>query len=221
MPRRLPRLDRKFSSQVDLALGLVRRMELAFTSREKLLDSSGQFTPSDTLKIFDIELAYELAYLRAFLAWEVLLENVLTRLMCGFAHSQGQETLKPGKTYQKRIIDAEAILLNGRDYLLWHNPDHVVNRASKIFNNSNYETVIQSARTRIIHLSAIRHRIVHSQVDAATKFDQASMLITGRRYPGSRPGRLLRDTTLVKGVHERWLTVFCGDLQNLSQQICA
>ncbi|NTG61648.1 hypothetical protein G6L45_15295 [Agrobacterium rhizogenes] len=168
-----------------------------------------------------MELAYELAFLRVFMAWEVMLEGALLRLMCGFRHSHGQEPLAAGKAYQPTISDAEAFLLNGRQYLLWHNPTHVIARASGFFANSRYEIVLASAQNRIEHFATVRHRIAHSQRDASVKFDTVCMLLAGKRYMGSRPGRFLRDWQLGVNPPQRWFDGICQELESLSRQLCA
>lgn len=212
MPRRLPSLDQHLSSQIVSSLALVTRLEIAAIR-----------TPNrapDRIRISDLELAYELAFLRVFMEWEILLEQSLLRLMCGFRHSGGQEPLALGQNYCLRLIDAEANLLGNKPYLLWHNPDLAINRASRIFNNSRYENIIASAQQRLKHFAAIRHRIAHSQKDAAQKFDTASMNIAGRRYAASRPGRFLRDWQVGSTPPTRWLASICLELESLAKQIC-
>ncbi|MBY5592056.1 hypothetical protein HFO49_32310 [Rhizobium leguminosarum] len=176
---------------------------------------------SQRLRVGDIELAYELAFLRVFMAWEVLLEGAFLRFMCGFMHSNGQEPLAAGKAYQPTISDAETYLLNGRQYLLWHNPTHVINRAGGFFSNSRFELILASAQHRVEHFATVRHRIAHSQKDAAAKFDTVSMLLAGKRYMGSRPGRFLRDWQVGINPPQRWFASICLELESLSHQICA
>jgi hypothetical protein len=212
MPRRLPRLDHQLTAQIGASLSLVSRLEANMASVDRASPSR--------IRLNDMELAYELAYLRVFMEWEVLLEGAFHRFMCGYAHSNGQEPLTAGNSYCIKISDAETILLHGRQYLLWHNADHVIIRAARIFNNSRYEQVLASAQQRLIHFAAIRHRIAHAQQDAANKFDLASMNIAGRRYAGARPGRLLRDWKAGANPPSRWLAEIFGEIERLAQQIC-
>lgn len=213
MPRQLPKLDRNLSLQIANSIALVTRIEVAM--------AAAAANNAHRLRIADIELAYELAYLRVFMEWEILLEGSLLRLMCGFAHSQGQEPLIQGAAYRAKIADAEAALLGNKQYLLWHNPTHVMNRAGGVFQNSRYEQIIASAQQRLNHFAAVRHRIAHSQKDAAMKFDAASMSLAGKRYAASRPGRFLRDWHPNSNPPTRWLSVVCTELESLARQICA
>lgn len=213
MPRRLPRLDQKLTAQIATSNALVTRVEMAMVS-------AAANSPS-RLRLTDLELTYELAFLRVFMEWEILLEESLLRLMCGFAHSNGQEPLVQAGSYRTKIADAEAALLGSRQYMLWHNPSHVITRAAGVFTNSRYEQIIASSQARLTHFSAIRHRIAHAQKDAAQKFDTASMSIAGRRYPASRPGRFLRDWQPASNPPTRWINVVCTELESLAVQICA
>lgn len=198
--------------QVQSSVDLVRRIELAML----LARTQG----ANSLRVADVELAYELAYLRIFLAWERFLETSLTRLICGYHHSQGQEPLKANTFYFNKVGDAEAAILGGRAYTLWHDPAKVVQRAERWLSNSRFALVINSAHNNLIHYASIRHRIAHDQDDGRVKFDLASMALSARRYKGARPGRLLRDWQLGANPPKRWLSVLGDELGSYAAQIC-
>lgn len=212
MPRKLPRLDVTLGKQVTAALSLVSRLEVARISSNR--------DETNKISLMDVEFAYEIAYLRVFLAWEVFLEEALLRFMCGYKYANGQEPLRHGVNYFRRIADAEAYIRGSNRYVLWHNPDTVINRASEFFNNSNYEQVIASDQQRLKHLANIRHRIAHAQKDAAYKFNITTMAISGKRYRASRPGRFLRDWQYGSNPPRRWIGAIFRDLEALAQQIC-
>ncbi|CAN7361084.1 hypothetical protein [Bosea psychrotolerans] len=193
------------------SLALVQRLEAALALR-------GQNGLLITLT--DVELAYELAYLRVFVAWESFLEEAFLRLMCGYEHSAGQEPLLPGSAYHSKISDAEAALLNGRQYVLWHNVSSVIGRAAGNFRNSRFENILASAQQRLAHFGAIRHRIAHEQKDGAQKFNAATMALAGKRYRAARPGRFLRDAQANAIPQTRWMSQVCAELEALAQQIC-
>ena len=108
-------------------------------------------------------------------------------------------------------------LYGNRSYLLWHNPEAVINRASKFFDQSRCEVVISSMKGRIEHFAAIRHRIAHAH--ASSGFDQATVAIAGRRYPAARPGVFLRDWAPHSPVPMRWIEVIVMELRGLAFQI--
>jgi len=80
-------------------------------------------------------------------------------------------------------------------------------------------TVIASNLTRLVHLAATRHRIVHDQNDAKKKFDAATLLIAGRTHRASRPGKFLRDHDTTKVPPQRWLEVAMTELSSLMAQM--
>ena len=212
MPRRIPYLHLNLARKMESSVGLIRRIEVARAKANHL--------DPDRIRLHDVELAYELAYLRIFVEWEVFLEEALSRFMCGFQHSGGMEPLKAGFGYAKRIGDAKNILLNNKDYILWHNPDRVIQHAKRILDGSRFELIVASAKVSLENFAAIRHRVAHSQEDAAMKFDRATMVIAGRRYIASRPGRFLRDWNPSTAHPQRWLSTIKDDLLSLATQIC-
>lgn len=212
MPRLLPHFDHQFAHDVAAALNLISRIET--------LNAFSQGQAIDRLSIGNVELSYELAFLRIFLAWELFLEDSLLRLLCGYRHSGGQEPLQPNRTYFRTLGDAERAILGGQQYKLWHNPGHVISRAQTYLQNSRYEIIIASAQARLAHFAAVRHRIAHAQSHAARQFDQATMSLAGRRYPASRPGRFLRDRIPLTQPPTRWIDAISSELVGLSRQIC-
>lgn len=214
----MPRFDLALSTQANLAT----RITLA---GETMRQSGGSLGKSEW-SIVRLEALYELAYLRVFAAWETLLENIFLRSLCGYATSAGgQETLVGGANYFPTIAAAEAHVLAGKQYMLWHNPSVVVARCRQHIDHAApgcprvQELAIASSVNRLVHLSAIRHRIVHEQTDALNKFNAATVAIAaGRLYAAGRPGKFLRDWD--KSVPKRrWLTVLLDELVAYASQM--
>lgn len=213
MPRQLPPLAQQFSDRVSDALALaevgeVARAESSRSSRTRAL-----------LHFSRVESLYELAFLKIFVSWEAFLEDAFLRLLCGYSASAGQEPLKPGERYRATLAAAEHDVLNGRAYVLWHNPSHVIDRSKRFFSSGNLEMTVASHSARIEAMANVRHRIVHSQADSVTKFHSATLLFAGVRYGGARVGRFLRDW--VPGVHPRetWLAHLAQELEGIAKQI--
>jgi hypothetical protein len=211
MPRNLPRYDMSFSRSIIFAISFTEHIE-----QLRLRSDAGA-----TLRTTDVEFSYELAFLRIFLAWEALLENVLVRLMCGYQHSGGQEMLRIAGPYYKTVADAEIAILAGRQYKLWHNPRHVIERAEAFLSGSRFEATLKSAEASLAHYASVRHRIAHSQKHAEREFDRATMSLAGRRYQGSRPGRFLRDWVAASNPPRRWISATSDGLVGLAQQLCS
>lgn len=210
MPRQVPRYDRVLADKFSVAMSLVAALEAL------------RIAPSgaNAISLRDLEFAYEAAYLRIFITWEDFLEEVLLRFLCGQAHSGGPEKLRVAATYFGKIEDARKALLGGYDYLLWYDPTKAASRAGKFLAVSRYENVLLSAKSQLEHFAIIRHRIAHAQHHARIQFDNTTMLLAGKRYRASRPGRFLRDKVLVSGVPHRRLYDIADTLTKLAEQIC-
>jgi len=208
MPRNLPQLDVHFKKECLKAVGLTENFERAFSM------------PQTSIKKQEVEYAYEIAYMRIFVGWEIFLEELLYRLFCGYITSTGRPTLNTGQTYCQNISAAKQLLHNGRDYLLWHDPRKVILRAERKLYRSNFVTVLSSRETRLVHFGNVRHRIAHAQDDAKNKFNLATSSLCGRRFPASRPGRFLRYRDTSDQTNPTYLDVLATELVSLSQQLC-
>jgi hypothetical protein len=213
MPRALPPLSKVLEAEIIRALDLAERLE---QSRVRLTSDP---SAGSLLTITAVELSYELSFLRVFIAWEDFLEACFFRLLCGYLHSNGQEQLVIGRSFQRTLRDAESAVLAGRKYVLWHNADDVVRRAQHFFVNGRHEVVLSSNLTRLKHFGSVRHRIAHSQEHARANFDAATMALCGRRYRASRPGRFLRDWASTQGRPRRYLAAIANELLALARQM--
>lgn len=211
MPRPLPALSTDFKIASLRLLELVRRLELNFKTVKH---------GNSSISLTNLQLTYELAYLKAFLAWETFQEAVFLRLMCGYAGPNGQEPLQPGVAYYRSTNDANAALLAGKDFVLWHNRDVVVKPFDRYFNSpaSPFRSTLANS-PRLPGYSAIRHRIAHLQDHARAQFDQATNLIAHKRYRGSRPGEFLRDQDITLPDRPRYLKIILDDLGSLADNM--
>jgi hypothetical protein len=171
------------------------------------------------LTIWKVYSVYELSYIKLFYLWEDFLESVFLRYMCGYVSTSYAPILLPGNSFSGSLAAAEAALLAGRQYLLWHNCAKVIQRSQRCFVGCPIEAVLLSNRSRIDHLAAIRHRIVHAQSDAETKFDNATMTFSGKRYRGSKAGMFLRDFVPGGSPPTRWLTQLSQEITGMANQI--
>lgn len=214
MPRDLPALADGFEVAVRRAEEYVVRLEQANASL-------GSMPNAPQIGVSALELSYELAYLRIFLAWEEFLSECFLRLLCGYqARGIGQEPLRPGVHYLPTIAQADAAVLGGQRYKLWHSPQQVATRAQGYFQNGNFERVVSSAAPMIEECAVVRHRIAHAQDHARREFDLTTMALAGKRYPASRAGRFLRDWDASPLQRRRWLVVLSSRLCGLARQLC-
>lgn len=216
MPRRMPRFDLKLSSVAQSAIEIAKAGEIAHASGTVIVRKHWTAARAEAL--------YELAYLRVFAAWEISLEAIFYRSLCGCASAAGQETLIRG-AYFPNLAAAEAAVLGTSKYKLWHSPHAVIARCRSFIVSGRpgcpavQETVLSSHLDRLAHYATTRHRIVHDQSDAKNNFDIATVQIAGRRYPAARPGRFLRDWDSSSSPPRRWLEVTIGELTALTAQM--
>ncbi len=209
MPRQMPNMARVLAKSVGDAVDFARGIESAKVQ-------IGGSEARRYLPLSRLELAYELAYLRMFTAWENFIEQSLLRYMCGYEARHGQEQPVSGH-YCATLYAAKVALYGNQRYLLWHNPRIITVRAAQHLRLSRHETVIASIQGRMEHFAAIRHRIAHAH--AGTEFDRATMMLAGKRYRGSRPGRFLRDWAPHAPTPSRWIEMIALEFQGLAFQI--
>jgi hypothetical protein len=211
MPRPMPPFADRLRQRVTQAVALSRAGDVAAAS-----DGGGQLRTE--WHISRVELLYELSYLRMFIEWEWFLEQSFLRYLCGYVSARGPVRPTAGAFFATLPL-AQAAVLGGNPYVLWHNPDTIARRSRRFLAQCPHETVIDSYRARLLDLAAVRHRIAHGQEDARQKFDVATINIAGRRYRGGRPGRFLRDWDRSVTPPRRWLQALGTELVNVAQQI--
>lgn len=171
------------------------------------------------LKSQQLEALYESAYLRLFASWENFLEDCCARMMARAATPGYMPVAAHGATLYSSLEQARAGLLNGRRFLLWHNPVTVADRVAGYLDGSPIESEIRANRPRLEHLAAVRHGIAHSSEDAKASFELAATAITGSVHRG-RPGKLLRAADPSDPLNpRRWVVVFREDLVGLARNI--
>jgi hypothetical protein len=165
-----------------------------------------------------VEYLYEMSFLRAFIEWEVFLEQTFLRYLCGYQSAQGLYVPLSGR-YCPSLSHAERLIFGRGGYALWHDPTAVIRRTNRLFAPCPHETIVQSNAARLGMFAAIRHRVAHGQDDARQKFDVATMTLCGRRYRGGRPGRFLRDWDHSLQPQRRWIEVISLELGAMARQI--
>lgn len=172
-----------------------------------------------TISTNKVRFGYELAYLRAFAAWENFLEASFLRYLCGYCSSAGQQTIRVPHVFCATVSAAETLVLDGRRYKLWHNPRDVIGRSQTYFLNGRHETVLSSVLSRVDSFAAVRHHIAHQRRDTATQFDSACINLCGYRSPGSRAGSFLRKRVSHVSPSKRWFDLILSDLEAYAVQI--
>lgn len=209
----MPPLAATFRSLVGSAVGLAEAGEQIRTA------SATNSLPYRELTVHRLEALHEMAFLRIFVSWEEFLEATFLRMMCGYRTLTYTPIYATGRAQQRTLVRAEAALFGSRDYLLWHNPAQVRDRARAWFVGGPHELVIGSSFSRLEWFASLRHRIAHGSRDARRKADAASIGLSGRRFPAASAGRFLRSWNTAASPPERWLHTLGGELASLSRQI--
>lgn len=208
----------------DVVLSSLAKSATSVTKAGEMSRVSASLSTRREWSLIKLAALYELAYLRIFAAWEMCLEAAFYRALCGYASTAGQEALVGGIPYYRNLAAAETAVAGARQYLLWHNPQRVIDRCKRFFRPGPghpcaQEAMLTSNFSRIKALADIRHRIVHDQSDAKRKFDSVTLALAARTYPASRPGRFLRDWDRSQLPAKRWLEVVSQELIAMIGQI--
>lgn len=206
----MPALGSVFTTNSRASLDLATAVEFAKAHAPRGSPSAMQLT--DTR----IQVVYEAAYLRVFVQWETLLEEATLRYMCGYVSPLYVPIFPAGQVRSTSLADAAIALFRGAPFVLWHDPQRNVARVAQKLDASPVETVSNTAQAWLESAANVRHRIAHGSADAKRKFDQATMNLAGRRFPGASPGRFLRSRA---GNGRRWLEEITLGLQGLAAQI--
>ena len=206
----MPALATKLGETIDSAIGLSR-------TGESIRNNPVYPGIRRELTSARMELLYEMSYLRLFSAWEGFVEETLLRMLCDYRSRLYTPSFQPGITRFTDLAAARASLFRGRPYLLWYDPDDIQKRCRHYLTGSPQESVATSNKARLQWFAAIRHGIAHNAPDAMGKVDTASMALAGRRFPGSRPGKLLAAPD--PSTNLRFLYSIAAEFRNLSLQI--
>ncbi|HEV2622589.1 MAG TPA: hypothetical protein VGU65_10945 [Frateuria sp.] len=210
----MPDLSGEFARRVRLAAELARKLEIA---RGRLSGRSDRAL----LHPERLELVYEMAFFRCYLAWEEFLEQAFIRYLAGYISPLYAPVAAPGKSLFAGLVSARQAYLSGKQYKLWHDPLIVVNRTRGFLAGCPIETVIQSAISDLDLYAKVRHRIAHAQENAKANFDAACVTLLGHTIKGSKPGKLLRSRTplVAGGATRTWLEDISNVYVALAAQI--
>lgn len=209
----MPALETGLADRVSEAIRLCEIAEVARITAPRRSQTRKDLVPAR------LEYIYEIAYLRIFVGWEVFLEQAFLRYLCGYVAPAGAVAPALGQSLHPTLASAEAAMLQGQAYLLWHNPSRVVQRLQRFFKSNPMEPVVQSNLSALRDYGAIRHRITHGQSDARVKFDGATMNLAGKRYRGSRAGAFLRDMDRASMPPVRWIEKLGNEMRSLAAQM--
>jgi hypothetical protein len=208
----MPPLSKAFSANAQEILDLALMAE-----RLRSHATMGQSIRQE-LTVQRTRLFYEVAFLKLFASWETFLGDIIIRYLCGYTYAGQAEQVING--FARSLTDAQTRLLGNQSYVLLQNPTKIIGHINRLFQpGCRIAQVVSSFQQSLEDFANIRHRIAHDHQDARRKFDGASMRLAGRRFPGSRPGTLLRETTQFNGLNVRWLERIVRELEGITGQL--
>ena len=206
----MPMFGSAFADDADTSLGVATAIEIARAESAVGSTTRRELTPRR------IDVTYEAAFLRVFAEWEVFLEEVTVRYMCGYHCSLYNPTPVPGGRIYPTLSSAGSALRGRRQFLLWHNVQRNVDLVKRFLQLSPIEVVSNSSIAWLTDVALVRHRIAHRTEDSRAEFDSATRRLAGRRISGSSAGRFLRSSA---PSGNRWIDELTLGLKGLAQQI--
>jgi hypothetical protein len=163
-----------------------------------------------------VDLVFELAFLKMFIAWEQFLENTFVRYVCGAPSLSGK---KPMRIISARYLDdALGAVCGDRPYADWASVDVVVDRANRFFDKGEpYATPLQSAAVELVNMKKVRNHIAHHSNKSGEDFAKLLVNIYGFRPKGMTAGRFLRRSLDVGGTQR--IQEYAKTLESLAQMI--
>jgi hypothetical protein len=210
MPRRMPPIGSRFTRSVDEATAIFRVAEAVRATKAYPKVKSQITVPI-------VERLYELSFLRIFAAWENFIEDSLLHMLCGFDSVLYTPVYEHPYRRFPNISAAQAALFNGKPFVLWYDPATIQTRSAKYLTAAPQQTVAASNAARLLWFAYVRNRVAHDAEDARRKFDIASMGLSGRRYPRSRAGKLLRAADPATGT--KFIESIAAEFKGLALQI--
>jgi hypothetical protein len=126
----------------------------------------------------------ELAFLRAFLAWEGFLEESCLQYMLGQRPLRGRALVRYVLPPNRRT--AQALAADGRDYARWDGAAEVAARAERFFRDGRpLASVLRGVQNTLNDAKTVRNGVAHDSESAREKFEGLA-----RRELSSVPRRL-------------------------------
>jgi hypothetical protein len=141
-----------------------------------------------------LEMVTEMAFLRAFLAWEAFLEESFILYLWGKAPPRGRAPKCYARLPTRRV--AEQIVVPRRGgYADWSKLDNVLHRAERFFENGKpYSDALKSQQNKLQDIHTIRNAIAHSSAYSWEKFQRLIRRELATYPPNFTIGRFLAMT---------------------------
>lgn len=160
----------------------------------------------------------ELAFLRAFLAWEAFLEKSFLLYLAGKVPPRGR---LPKRYYfppsHKMAMDW---LAEGRDYAKWADAGEVGKRAARFFQDGHpFTSVLRSNQTALADANIIRNMIAHESSNTRQKFEKIARRELSTLPINRTAGAFLGTTVPTSSPPVSFLESYVSKLESCAKQI--
>jgi len=161
----------------------------------------------------------EMAFLRAYLAWEVFLEESFILYLAGQNAPRGRKPIRyafpPNMAFAMQWVIPE-----GRSYAGWTIPIHITNRAERFFRNGRpFAAVLRSNQNSLDEARIIRNAIAHKSMSVRDKFETLVRNKMGILPPNLTVGSFLGTTTPGTAPPVSFLEAYLGNIDLAARQI--
>jgi hypothetical protein len=134
----------------------------------------------------------EMAFLEMFLSWEEFLELAFIKYMCGAKTNTGYHPKR--YVFPPNIDHAQKfLLLNGKKYSDWTNPQDVIQRAETVFEGGQpFALALRPSLKDLENIRTIRNAIAHQSGRAWQQFTDIARNELGYTPRGIVPGMFLQ-----------------------------
>ncbi len=161
----------------------------------------------------------ELAFLRAFLAWEAFLERSFVLYLSGQTPPRGRAPHRYAFP-PNQATAREWVLPEGRDYAEWTVATKVSARAERYFRDGRpFAPLLRRSQHLLDEARVIRNAITHESESARKKFDNVVRTKLGTLPPGSTVGGFLGRIVPESSPPVSFLEFYLDKIQFLAHQI--
>lgn len=161
----------------------------------------------------------ELAFLRAFLAWEAFLEQSFILYLSGQKPPRGRAPRRYAFPPNQRVA-MDWIVPEGRKYAQWTVPTDVSERAERFFQAGRpFAHVLKGNQNALDEARLIRNAIAHQSPTVRVKFEKVVRTRLGTLPPNFTVGGFLSTTVPRSAPPASFLEFYFGKIEFAAQQI--
>jgi len=161
----------------------------------------------------------EMAFLRAFLAWEVFMEESFILYLNGQNPPRGRP---PNRYAFPPDLETamEWVIPEGRSYAGWTVPAHITNRAERFFKDGRpFASVLRGNQHMLDEARIIRNAIAHKSMSARDKFENLVRTKLGTLPPNTTVGSFLGTTVVGTAPPVSFLESYISNIDFAARQI--